>query len=767
MTDKDISLGITGDPTGLNAALASAQTSVKNAVGQMQSSFGSLQAALGKAQVAMAAFAAVLAGGAAFRESVAASVNLSVESAKLGKQLGISATQASVLKMALGDVYVTEEQLSNAAGKITAKLNTNEEAFGKLGVATRDTNGNFRSTMDIMTDVNARLLTFKEGTDRNVEGVKIYGKAWESVAPTLRLTAEAQEEARKKAEELGLVVGEENTAAVEAYRAAMNDAGDVMDGLQKAIGDALLPGLTELANWFASIGPQAVTVMRVAMIGLIAAFEGIRVAVFTVYTAVKAAIQQFVVLFLTFSEVASRALRFDFAGAKAAWQAGMGQITDIGSKAFDDVVASAEAAQLRVTDAMSSAFGKQTAIKPPEGGSASTGGSGDSAAARAAAREAAKAAKDAFDAEIENLKGQEAAARNNYDLKIALAEKEAQRIGEFYGLESKAYAAAQNHIVQLKREAADQIAQIDQIRAQTVQNAALAEVDARESAARLEVELNQATKAELLTQQQAFEAQRYAIREQALQQDLQLAAQSNDDPVKVAQIQAQIQALTLGHQQRLREINGQAMVEQTKTWRHMFDGMQTGMTGAIKGMLAGTQGFTKSVRGLFSQLGGAFDNMVANLVVNWGKAMFQKVVMGKGAAMKTIMIHAKEAAAAAFSSVAAIPIVGPFLAPPAAAAAFAATAAFANFSAEGGFNIPAGVNPVTQLHQEEMVLPAELANAVRDMAGVGGGTGGGAAPIINISAWDARGIEQWAKRPGNAALLADAVRGHARRGFAT
>jgi hypothetical protein len=631
-------------------------------------------------------------------------------------------------------------------------------------VATRDANGNFRSTMDIMTDVNAKLLTFREGTDRNIEGVKIYGKAWESVAPTLRLTAEAQDAAKKKAEELGMVVGEENTAAVEAYRAAMNDAGDVMDGLQKAIGDALLPILTELANWFASIGPQAVMVMKGTMIALIAAFEGVRVAVFTVWTAVKANVQQIVVLFLTLADVAGKALRFDFAGAKAAWQTGTQQMMDIGSAYFDGVVKAAESAQLRVSDAMSSAFGKQTAIKPPDGGSTSTGGSGDSAASRAAAKASAKAAKDAFDAEIENLKGQEAAARNNYDIKIALAEKEAQRIGEFYGLESKAYAAAQNHIVQLKREAADQIAQIDQIRAQTVQNAALAEVDARESAARLEVELNQATKAELLTQQQAFEAQRYAIREQALQQQLQLVG--TDDPVKTAQLHAQIEELTRGHNQRLRELNNQVTVEQSKNWGSLSNAIQGNFSSSINAMLKGTQTFSTGVRGLFVSVVDSITQMFVQMGVQWVASMVKQLIMGKVTASSIIAGHAAEAGAAAYAATAAIPFVGPALAPGAAAASYAGAMSFqASVAAAKGFDIPAGVNPVTQLHQREMVLPADLADAVRDMTG--GGGGGAVQPVINISAWDARGVESWLKSPSNAALLAGAVRGHARRGFAT
>jgi hypothetical protein len=717
----------------------------------------------------MIAVTAVLAGGAAFKEAVASSINLTVGSQKLAQQLGISASKASVLKMALGDVYVTEEQLSSAAGKITQGLNRNEEAFSKLGVATRDSNGNFRSTLDIMSDTNARLLEFKEGTDRNIEGVKIYGKAWAEVAPTLRLTAEAQEEAQKKAEALGMVVGEENTAAVAAYRAAMNDAIDVTDALQKSIGDALLPALTRLNESFASTGSESVGVLRGALVGLVGVFEGLWAVVKMVGATIAAALSAGGRVVQLAFELTTDLRNLDFSGMRDSYNTALRDMKH-STFYFGNIVSSAGVNMVKnIKASYDSAFGKQTETKPGAAGGTSEGGAGSSgpaAAARSAATAAAKAAKDRFDAEIENLKGQEAAARNNYEIKIALAEQEAQRIGAFYGLESKAYAAAQNHIVELKRAAAEQLRQIEDIRAQTVVKAALAEVDARESAARLEVELNQATKAELLAQQQEFENQRFAIRQQALIQELQLAAQGNDDPVKVMQVHARIQELTLAHEQRLREIRGQAMVEQTKTWRHMFDGMQTGMTGAIKGMLAGTQGFTKSVRGLFAQLGGAFDNMVANLVVNWGKAMFQKVVMGKGAAMKTIMIHAKEAAAAAFSSVAAIPFVGPFLAPAAAAAAFAATASFANFSAEGGFNIPAGVNPVTQLHQEEMVLPAELANAVREMAGVGGGVGGGSAPIhLHVSAIDARSIEQWASIPANAAALSRGVRSHVRRRF--
>ena len=57
-------------------------------------------------------------------------------------------------------------------------------------------------------------------------------------------------------------------------------------------------------------------------------------------------------------------------------------------------------------------------------------------------------------------------------------------------------------------------------------------------------------------------------------------------------------------------------------------------------------------------------------------------------------------------------------------------------ASEGGFDIPAGINPVAQLHDLEEIWPREYADAVRAMApnGVGGGS-----ITIHISAIDMKG----------------------------
>lgn len=95
----------------------------------------------------------------------------------------------------------------------------------------------------------------------------------------------------------------------------------------------------------------------------------------------------------------------------------------------------------------------------------------------------------------------------------------------------------------------------------------------------------------------------------------------------------------------------------------------------------------------------------------------------KIAALAQVMTYSGVAGAAGVASFAGAPWPIDMGAPAFGAAMSAAAKGFGSLaSAAGGFDIPAGVNPLTQLHAQEMVLPARLANPMRDMlAGFGSG----------------------------------------------
>jgi hypothetical protein len=105
---------------------------------------------------------------------------------------------------------------------------------------------------------------------------------------------------------------------------------------------------------------------------------------------------------------------------------------------------------------------------------------------------------------------------------------------------------------------------------------------------------------------------------------------------------------------------------------------------------------------------------------------------------------AGQAGAAGVASFAAAPWPLDLGAPAFGAAMFSQAQSYA--VAEKGFNIPSGINPMTQLHAREMVLPATLADTVRNMAAGGRGEDGGGSSYHthqwSINALDGHSVER-------------------------
>jgi hypothetical protein len=168
-----------------------------------------------------------------------------------------------------------------------------------------------------------------------------------------------------------------------------------------------------------------------------------------------------------------------------------------------------------------------------------------------------------------------------------------------------------------------------------------------------------------------------------------------------------------------------------------FSGIQSSMSSGFSAMILGTE----SVSRAWAQMGAnmlksvveALTQMVAKQIVleveglvahtaaNQAKvasdttAESQSTAISSAAALKKIMHSAAVAAAKAYESVSDIPVVGPFLAPVAAAAAFVGVMAFgAIASAAGGYDVPE--DQMAMLHKDEKVLPARFKAGLENMS---------------------------------------------------
>lgn len=263
-----VEVEITSEYSGLLGGLDKASKHVKAKAAEIEGHTEALAAIGPRFLAPFAALAGLVGGGAFLKGAVDETVAWTVESQKLARVLGLSTEAASVYNVAIGDIHVSQEDFLAANAKLVKTLSTNEDAFRRMGVETRDMNNRYRDSPTIMADVNAKLLLIKEGTERNVAAQKIFGKGWQDALRILKLTPEVLDEARAKAERLNLIVGADSVEATKAYRDSLNDLEDTTKAVKIAIGRELMPVMTQLNNDMADTGPTAVSAISGSLKGL-------------------------------------------------------------------------------------------------------------------------------------------------------------------------------------------------------------------------------------------------------------------------------------------------------------------------------------------------------------------------------------------------------------------------------------------------------------------------------------------------------------------
>lgn len=757
----------------------------------LKGSMSGVTGAVEGVKIAWAQLAVVFAAGAFLKKAVDETVAMTVEAQKLGRELGVSATQASYLKAALGDVNSNTAEYTALNKGLTQQLSTHERELNKMGLATRDANGDLKDSSTLMLEALEVVRGYKEGVDRNVAAQRIFGQSAKASAEILDLTAEGFAKSKEKADAFNLAVGKESVEEATKYRAAMNDMNDIMDAVMRTVGEALLPVLNDLAEWFSDYGPTALLAIKIAIDIVISLFKGLAFAVKVLWEVCVAGFNGMVIAAGGFAKVFTALFAGDFAGAKAAAESMMGALSQNVGAAFDKIVAHATETRDSLADMWGKTIngGSVTASGSEAAGGDKTVGktsSGGDAAARRAQAEKDKIRREEYAALMEDLKGQEQAAKGHWDQVIEIQRKALAAAIAMYGEGSKQAIEANNRIRESEVQAAAQHARIEQMKADATQNMAIERIAIEERSAQSRLQIGQITMAQMLDLERQFEERRYALDRDALQ----AKADSNANSVEQhAQYLLQLEELELQHQGRVAEIGNQAAQYTAQKQEAMAQTWGSAMAQMAEGMLNQTMSLKQALGSIVQQMAQQFMQQEAIKLARYmfgQNAMTMATVTGNAirvssdvssaristaatadSAGKNITSKAASVFAGVYDAIAQIPYVGPFLAPVMAVAAFGAVSAYAGkvASAEGGYDIPAGVNPVTQLHEKEMVLPAKHADVIRGMAGDGGeGAAGqpGGALTINISTVDARGMELLLK--DNAAGIVKAIRGHTANG---
>lgn len=239
-------------------------------------------------------------------------------------------------------------------------------------------------------------------------------------------------------------------------------------------------------------------------------------------------------------------------------------------------------------------------------------------------------------------------------------------------------------------------------------------------------------------------------------------------PADERRIDDQILALRRKHNDDILNMDIKAAETSSKAWQKSFQTLNGAIDGQISGILRGTE----SLQQAFLKVAATIVQSVIKSVIDWGLKNAETTIMNisgygaqtaalatstaaqtgiraagaaaqKAVTLSGVQADAAKASSGAYAAIASIPIIGPALAPIAAAAAYAGTIAIASFDI-GSWSVPSDM--LARIHKNEMIVPASHTPWVQSMIANGGaanasgsGNGNRGEAHIHIHAMDTQG----------------------------
>ena len=797
--DKDVVVKFGADSAGLEQGLKNVSQTVTDATGKMSSGFGQMKDAVtGHVQALSGAFdglsgmlsgltsafagvAVVLAGGAMFKEAIGSAIEEGDAVKKLMNSLGMTAEAASKMRISLELVGMSAQDYVGIAMKFDRQLRTNEGSLIALGVVTRDHNGSLLSQEELLKNAADTMMTYKAGTDRNAFAMTAFGRSAEEAFKLLKLDDSIKKRADELAKTYGEIVTDQDLKDIKGYKVEMAAVGVVTGSFAENLGQSVIPALTTAAKSFLNLAEVVMPKVKKGIDDLSVVFTDasktiqdnsgvICVAVNAVEVAVGLAFGAFAISKITAFTTAAISLVAGWGSALVEAQTSLLALDAVigGSSLLSAAGAAAGAAACAVWG--TAILGVGTAaymasenlgiylsklsgmdkIKPLGGGRSQAQADADYKRTGSTS-----APLDPEQTQMNRAAGYDPGQPMRVDTKPT----KPQEFINPKAAEEAAKKAAE--AAKVAREKAERLAyETSKNEIEGERNASKSKLSIDEELLKQRLALGEIGKVEFLNQEQELEEKKFQIDKKAIEA---LEALDKGKTDKLKKDQANMLVLENQHAAKIIDINTKTILEQRKQWTDLFKSISDGMGKAIGGFIVGTQSLQSALQGIYSSIQQAFANMLGKMVSDWATEhltmLFIKestdtsmagadaitaqaaVINSKVQASMQIPALASIAAGGAAASVAPTPFVGPAL----AAAAWSETMAMvmsglAISSASGGYDIPAGVNPLTQLHSKEMVLPAQYADVIRGVAGGNGRNGGGRAGDeihIHIDAIDA------------------------------
>ncbi|MCA3255084.1 MAG: phage tail tape measure protein, partial [Alphaproteobacteria bacterium] len=194
--------------TNLTLESASFVSNMKRAADSAEKGATSIERAFGAAKAGVAGFLAAFSVDAVARITQQ-SLDYAGSIGEVAQQLGVTTRDLQVYRFAATQAGISQEVMEQGLAKLTRSIGENNSAFAELGISTKNADGSFRSTGDVMRDVIAKLSAIPDAAKRAAIEVALFGRAGQKLDTLLAGGIGQVDALAQSAQRLGVVLSDQ------------------------------------------------------------------------------------------------------------------------------------------------------------------------------------------------------------------------------------------------------------------------------------------------------------------------------------------------------------------------------------------------------------------------------------------------------------------------------------------------------------------------------------------------------------------------------
>lgn len=250
-----LTLDIVAKIGGFTGPMGQAERQASKSSKNIQSSFKSMATAIG---------ASIATATAALSYYVQKSNHAADESIKAAQKAGMSVESFTGLAFVADLAGVNMEGFTGAMIKLNkalgeASVGSAEQlaSFKALGISVKDSEGNIKSADKVLVELSDKFSKMPDGVEKTAMAIKVFGKAGAEMIPFLNGGSASIKELITLAQELGVVMGEEQAKKAEQFNDSLTVLSYAAKGAANRLAGELLPALNDLVGVAIDYAKQA------------------------------------------------------------------------------------------------------------------------------------------------------------------------------------------------------------------------------------------------------------------------------------------------------------------------------------------------------------------------------------------------------------------------------------------------------------------------------------------------------------------------------